>query len=216
MAQYTVEDIEILRQKSGISYEEAVNLLEYHNGSLARALVDLEKNGRIRNTKVRDYDYHSGRRRHRHGLFTSLYRLRVKVFKGNIPVINLSVLFLIFSLLIASWLVILSAIAALLMGYRFAVEQDDELFGNESLEDMVRNAGSNIRNTAFTMAKEFGAFDSSKSGEKTPEESKPQPEAEKRTETPASGTTPVSVKFNEDGNVHVTEDDEGFHEADIQ
>ena len=43
MAKYTFEDIEILRQKSGISYEEAVNLLEYHNGSLARALVDLEK-----------------------------------------------------------------------------------------------------------------------------------------------------------------------------
>ena len=45
MSKYTFEDIEILRQKSGISYEEAVNLLEYHNGSLARALVDLEKNG---------------------------------------------------------------------------------------------------------------------------------------------------------------------------
>ena len=42
MAKYTIEDIEILRQKSGISYEEAVNLLEYHNGSLARALIDLE------------------------------------------------------------------------------------------------------------------------------------------------------------------------------
>ena len=48
MAKYTFEDIEILRQKSGISYEEAVNLLEYHNGSLARALVDLEKNGRLK------------------------------------------------------------------------------------------------------------------------------------------------------------------------
>jgi hypothetical protein len=216
MAQYTVEDIEILRQKSGISYEEAVNLLEYHNGSLARALVDLEKNGRIRNTRVHDYEYRSGRRRHRHGLFSSLYRLRVKVFKGNIPVINLSALFLIFSLLIASWLVILSAIAALLMGYRFSVEQDDDLFGSATLEDMVRNAGSNIRNTAFTMAKEFGAFNSSKPGEKPAEEPVPQNEPEKRTEPPASGTTPVSVKFSEDGNVHVTEDEEGFHEADIQ
>ena len=49
MAKYTIEDIEILRQKSGISYEEAVNLLEYHNGSLARALVDLEKNGLLKN-----------------------------------------------------------------------------------------------------------------------------------------------------------------------
>lgn len=35
VARYTIEDIEILRKKSGITYEEAVNLLEYHDGSLA-------------------------------------------------------------------------------------------------------------------------------------------------------------------------------------
>ena len=48
MANYTIDDIEILRKKSGITYEEAVNLLEYHNGSLTRSLVDLERNGRLR------------------------------------------------------------------------------------------------------------------------------------------------------------------------
>ena len=48
VARYTIEDIEILRKKSGITYEEAVNLLEYHDGSLARALVDLERNGRLK------------------------------------------------------------------------------------------------------------------------------------------------------------------------
>ena len=71
MAKYTFEDIEILRQKSGISYEEAVNLLEYHNGSLARALVDLEKNGRLK-TGPASGDAGKGAK----GVFTFLYRLR--------------------------------------------------------------------------------------------------------------------------------------------
>ena len=49
MEPYTIEDIEILRQKSGISYQEAVALLDYHSGSLARALIDLEKHGKLKN-----------------------------------------------------------------------------------------------------------------------------------------------------------------------
>jgi len=212
MAQYTFEDIEILRQKSGISYEEAVNLLEYHNGSLARSLVDLEKNGRLRNAKPNPYGNHH--KKHGHNVFNYLFLLRVKVFKGDTPIINLSVLFLIFAVLIASWLVILSAIAALLMGYRFAVERESGDFGSETLEDMVKNAGNNVKNAAFTIARDLGMKDEKKA------EADPQPEAppepEKRTEAPASGTTPVNVQFSEDGSVRVTEDTDGFHEADIQ
>ena len=47
MEPYTIEDIELLRQKSGLSYQEAVALLDYHSGSVARALIDLEKHGRL-------------------------------------------------------------------------------------------------------------------------------------------------------------------------
>lgn len=36
MASYTIEDIELIRRKSGISYQEAVSLLDYHNGNVAR------------------------------------------------------------------------------------------------------------------------------------------------------------------------------------
>jgi hypothetical protein len=214
MAQYTIEDIEIIRQKSGISYEEAVNLLEYHNGSLARALVDLEKNGRLRDAKPHDYQKTHGERNHRRHAFNPLFLIRLKVFKGDIPILNLSIVFVIFSLLVASWLVIFSAIAALMMGYRFAVERDEATFGKETLEDMVRNAGSNARNTVFTMARDFGAFDSPKTEKH--DEPVVASEPEKRTEQPASGTTPVSVKYSEDGHVRVTENEDGFHEADIQ
>ncbi|HNW86534.1 MAG TPA: hypothetical protein PLP25_03630 [Candidatus Limiplasma sp.] len=209
MAQYTIEDIEIIRQKSGISYEEAVNLLEYHNGSLARALVDLEKNGRIRDSKAKP----EGGRRNRHGLFNYLFRLRVQILKGNVTIVNLSVLFLILVLLMAPWVIVIGAILALLLGYRFSFDRDSRDFSEESFEDMMKNAGSNVRNTVFTIARDFGG--TAQNQDKTAGAAATA-EPETRSESPASGTTPVNVQFSEDGNVRVTETRDGYHEADIQ
>jgi NACalpha-BTF3-like transcription factor len=204
MASYTVEDIEILREKSGISYEEAVNLLEYHNGSL-------------RNNKHSDYHDHSryhGRRRF--NVFNALFRLRVKVFKDDTPIINLSLLFMIIAVLVSSWLVILSAVAALLLGYRFAIERDSDDFKDDTLENMVKHAGSNVKNAAFNIARDINKRTEEQKAKSTETQDKqPEPEKETRSESPASGTTPVNVQFSEDGDVHVTEDKDGYHEADI-
>ena len=208
MAQYTIEDIEILRQKSGISYEEAVNLLEYHNGSLARALVDLEKNGRIRDAKPNAQNGHKGHR----GLFNTLFRIRLKLFKGDTPILNISVLFFIFVLLVAPWVAIIGAILSLLLGYRFSVERNSREFSGDSLENMVKNAGVNVRFTVNSFAKDFTAAQSKRESAGSAQPSEP----ETRNESAASGTTPVNVQFSEDGNVHVTETRDGFHEADIQ
>ena len=41
-------------------------------------------------------------------------------------------------------------------------------------------------------------------------------EPEIRSESPASGTTPVNVQFSEEGNIRVSENRDGFHEADIE
>lgn len=205
MAQYTIEDIEILRQKSGISYEEAVNLLEYHNGSLARALVDLEKNGRMKDTKSSGYRAGQGTRGK--SIFTTLYRFRFKVTKGNVTIMNLSSLFLIFTCLVAFWVPMVGLILAFVLGYRISFERDSQDFAGDSFDSVVNNASRNVKNTAFNIAKEFGAVGGN------PEKEQPQ---EPRAESPASGTTPVNVQFPEDGRVNVTEDADGYHEADIQ
>ena len=213
MAHYTIEDIEILRQKSGISYEEAVNLLEYHNGSLARALVDLEKNGRIRDAR----EATSRRGKRGSNVFNHLFRMRVKATKGTIPIMNLSALFMIFVLLVAPWVLIIGGLVALVLGYRFSVERNSPEFSRESLENIVRNAGSNVRTTVFTIARDMGATQGTGSPTaSTPQPAPAAPEPEVRSESPASGTTPVNVQFSEDGNIRVTETRDGFHEADIE
>ena len=216
MAKYTVEDIEILRQKSGISYEEAINLLEYHNGSLARSLVDLEKNGRLREPKPAHGTATKGGKGR--GALNTLFRIRVRLLKGDTVVANLSVLFVLLSLLLAPWLVVLGCVAALVMGYRIAIARNDPAFARDSLDQLFKHAGTNVKNTVFELTREFSE---AKCGEPADANAAPGPQAaapapEPRSESPASGTTPVNVQFSEDGSVRVTQGRDGFHEAELQ
>lgn len=49
---YTVEDVESLRGKSGVSYEEAIRLLDKYDGDIASALIELEKSGHLGKSSV--------------------------------------------------------------------------------------------------------------------------------------------------------------------
>lgn len=207
MNKYTIEDIEILRQKSGITYEEAVNLLEYHNGSLARALVDLEKNGRLKKNSTAASG-HQGPK----GVFNFLFRLRLKVSKDKVSVINLSSLFVLFVLIAAPHVAIVGLIVSLLLGYRINVERNCKEFNNESFDNIVKNAKSNVQNTVNTFSQQFTSTkEATMSGEQSQERN-----SQPRTESAPSGTKPVNVQFPGGASVDIREDDDGYHEADIQ
>ncbi len=199
MAKYTIEDVEILRQKSGISYEEAVNLLEYHNGSLARALVDLEKNGRLHSNPSAGNPEKGWKR-----AIEFLYRLRLKVKKGQVIVINLSSLFLLLVLLTAPHICIVGLIVAIVLGYRISYERDSRDFAADHFDDMVKNAKGNVQQAVSGVAKQWNP---------TSEETSHGPV---RAESAPSGTKPVNVQFSDGGSVNVRDGGNGYHEADIR
>ena len=203
MAKYTIEDIEILRQKSGISYEEAVNLLEYHNGSLARALMDLEKNGRMNAGQAK-----SGSHKGWKGVFDFLYRLRLVVRKDQATVVNLSSLFVLLTIATAPHICIIGLIVALALGYRITIDRDSQAFARDHFDDMVKNAKSNVKNTMDAFAQHFARDEETKAEDEV-EFSQP------RSENAPSGTRPVNVQFPEDGSVEVHDGGDGYHEADI-
>ena len=62
------------------------------------------------------------------GIFSTLYRSRVKVNKGSTGIANVSLLFCLIAALTAPWLVIGSAVAALVLGYKFRYERDSADF----------------------------------------------------------------------------------------
>ena len=161
MDPYTIEDIELLRKKSGLSYQEAVALLDYHSGSLARALIDLEKNGRLKedqeeNTKgqertMSDSEVRNDNKGKALGILHKLYRTRVKIHKGNTPIVNLSVLFGAACLLFAPHLTIIGVIISMILGYKFSFSKMDEDFSADNLEKMVKSAAQNAKSSVASV-----------------------------------------------------------------
>ena len=165
MASYTIEDIELLRKKSGITYQEAVAILDYHDGNLARALIDLEKNGRLkedtgmdngsRMNTAHDDNKHSETRQKALGILQKLYRSRVKVQKGKTSIMNFSVLFGALCLIFAPHMTIFGFILSLILGYQFSFTKLDEDFASDSLEKMVKNAAQNAKNSVSSAVQSF-------------------------------------------------------------
>ncbi len=224
MERYTIEDIEILRRKSGISYEEAVNLLEYHNGNLARALVDLERNGRIKpqaEQKKAACCPGTGAKK-ASNFFSRLYRFRLIVKKGNVTIINLSLLFSLVALLISPHLFFLGLIVLLVLGYRVTFDTNSADFASDNLESMVKNAAHNVKSTVSNLARDLGSAEKQTAPKQEDDRSfyqseptRPAPAAQTPPAPPAQ-TTPVSVQYQDDGKVEVKEDDDGYSEATIE
>ena len=76
--------------------------------------------------------------------FSVLYRTRFRVSKNGETVVNLSILFSVIALLTAPWLVLLGLLAALAMGYRFAVDRDGLAF-EQNFDNVVKNAAVNVK-----------------------------------------------------------------------
>lgn len=177
MASYTIEDIELIRRKSGISYQEAVALLDYHNGNVARALVDLERNGRIKpEAEQKTTKTSAGHDKSRAmNVISRLYQARLKVKKDNITILNLSALFSILTLLVSPHLVLIGVIVMLVLGYKVTFTKRDEDFVATNLEKMVRNAAQNVKDSVSSFAQEFTG-DSEPEAASTTAKSKSEPE----------------------------------------
>lgn len=232
MASYTIEDIELIRRKSGISYQEAVALLDYHNGNVARALVDLERNGRIKPEKTQQKaktDSSSDLSK----FFGKLYRFRLKVKKENTIIVNFSLLFGILALIVSPHLVLIGLILALILGYRISFDKKDPAFMGANLERMVRNAGENVRESVSDFTRSFQENHS----QERPQEGKkdadqaaaPGAGRSYYASNPASATyhaadpmaevptiqVPVQVE-SQDGNVRMESDKDGYNSATVE
>lgn len=77
--------------------------------------------------------------------FSLLYATRVQVSKGEVNVINLSLVFTLLAVMSAPWVAVAGLIAALALGYRFRISRNDPAFSG-SFNDMMQNAARNVQN----------------------------------------------------------------------
>lgn len=227
MAAYTIEDIELIRRKSGISYQEAVALLDYHNGNVARALVDLERNGRIKDGTETPKKKAGGNadvqinKSSVMSLVHKCFRARVKIRRENTPILNVSALFAALAVLVSPHIVIVGAIIALVLGYKFSFDKHDHAFDGENLERTVRHAAENVKTSVndFTRSFQGGSGDEKTEKSESAAEERSYYTAERTNATyrPNYPTMNVPVQVeSQDGNVTIESDKDGFSSATIE
>ena len=227
MAAYTIEDIELIRRKSGISYQEAVALLDYHNGNVARALVDLERNGRIKDSadtpkKDGSVHMHANIDINKSSVMNFLhkcYRARIKVRKADTTILNISTIFAALSLLISPHLVIIGVIVCLVLGYKFSFDKHDHAFDGENLERTVRHAAENVKSTVSDFTRSFQGSPEDKSAAEPADGKRSyyaaeRPAAARRPSVPTINV-PVQVE-SQDGNVTIETDGDGYSSATVE
>ena len=209
MEQYTIEDIELLRQKSGLSYQEAVALLDYHNGSLARALIDLEKHGRLKNendekeeTRIMSGNEKKNETKQKAlNFIQKLYRSRLKIRKGETSVINVSILFAVLCLLFAPHMTIAGVIVSMILGYQFSFSRLDPDFASENIEKMVKSAAQNARSSVssvvHTISSEARQKKETDTSTANPVIQVDEPEKEEKREDPDSDTESLAESIRE-------------------
>jgi hypothetical protein len=78
----------------------------------------------------------------KNNLFSFLYRTRIKVFKGDVAILNLSLFFSALAILFAPWVAVIGAVVALVLGYRFGFEKNAADFGG-TIESVFKGAAGN-------------------------------------------------------------------------
>lgn len=122
---YTLDDVETLRSKSGVSYEEAVSLLDKYDGDLARALIELEKRGQLgANEKTVGKFSFEEACKWVHNLWREGLETRIQVERKGEIIVNLSVLFLILMLILGPYAMIAAVVLMLISGCSVSVQAE--------------------------------------------------------------------------------------------
>ncbi len=123
---YSLEDVETLRTKASISYEDAVALLDKYDGDLARALIELEKRGQLsggeKGAKINMDDVVSRIKALWHKGLTT----RVVVERKGVQLINLSVSFLLLMTLLGVYAMVCALILSLVSGCSISLKKTVE------------------------------------------------------------------------------------------
>lgn len=85
--------------------------------------------------------------------FSFLYRTRVKISKGETPILNLSILFTALAGLSAPWVAVAGFIVALALGYRFSVERNAPGFDTD-FDEVVHNAARNVKSAVDSVVED--------------------------------------------------------------
>ncbi|MFP4698026.1 MAG: DUF4342 domain-containing protein [Eubacteriales bacterium] len=144
----SIEQIEYLRSKGNISYEEAKHLLEKYDGDVVKALCELEKRGKLSNNKKEESTFMDSLKE----LFRKGNENRLLIKRKNDVIANFSINYTIVFIIMAAPLALVSIILVLILGYKIKFKKENH--GDYDMNDFVDKATSNVKNSVKSMVEE--------------------------------------------------------------
>lgn len=163
-----IRNIEYLREKADVSYEEAATLLERYDGNVMRVLVELERQGRIYDQAAAGGAQQAHRAQAKPqqakkneskakaaDVINRAFEYHMVIEGGNgekKTIANLSAPFVVVAAAFAPHLAIASAAITFVCGYRvkFRREKGGKVVP-DNVEEFVDNTVSNIKKTASSL-----------------------------------------------------------------
>jgi hypothetical protein len=140
---YNLEQIEMLRERTNITYEEARQALELCNGDMVEALIYLERQNKVKENKTNSNEI---------GFFASVkqlikkcHQIKFLIKKNDSVVLNLPLTIVIVVSIIMTPLVVIGLLAALVTNHKIRFEKPDG-------GDMEINKTMDRMSTAVTTA----------------------------------------------------------------
>jgi len=136
---YSVEDLDFLKQRAKITYDEAMELLKKYDGDATLAIVELEKKGKLRSEGAGRFNGKCAEKSQGKlgSIFRKLMAHRLLIKKGEMVIANISWLFILISILTAPWLVCFAFIASMVLGYKYSRTVNWDMTGEE-----IKNFGN--------------------------------------------------------------------------
>jgi len=155
------EQVEELKKRANISYEEAKLLLEKHNGSMVDALIELEKRKKIKPPADHTGKYFSRLKR----LFAEGNRTKFVVTKGGEIVANVPVNYLLLVLIMGFHLAVFSLVLIFITGCKMSIKKSEGKVMD--VDDVIVDVSRKVKNAAknFTQEEAFTNTAESNSGE---------------------------------------------------
>jgi len=117
----SLEQIDLLRQRANVSYQDAKEALEKCNNDLVDSLVYLEKNNKVKNTYDKSNSFWESLKR----IIRKGNNTKFIIRKNNNTILSISVTISVLLAIFATPVVIVGLIVALFTNHRFRFEKQD-------------------------------------------------------------------------------------------
>ena len=118
---YTLEDVEYIRSRSNVTYDEIIALLDAYEGDVVRVMAELERSGKLRSGISTEKSFGETLK----GLLRKGYENRMVVRKGDRIISNFSIIFMLIALCFAFHVTIPALLFAVIFGYKINFKKEE-------------------------------------------------------------------------------------------